>query len=62
MFAKIKDYFVKSINELKKVNWPKRNEVVRLTTIVIISTAVSMLIVTGLDWVLTKLVNYFVMK
>lgn len=62
MLVKIKDYFIQSINELKKVNWPKRNEVVRLTAIVIISTSISMLAVTGLDWALTKLVNYFVMK
>ncbi len=62
MFFKIKNYIIQSINELKKVDWPKRSEIIRLTAIVIISTGVSILIVMGLDWVLTKLVNYFVMK
>ena len=62
MFFKIKNYIIQSINELKKVNWPKRSEIIRLTSIVIISTGISILIVMGLDWVLTKLVNYFVMK
>ncbi len=62
MFSKIKNYIIQSIGELKKVTWPKKSEVIRLTAIVIISTGVSVLIVTGLDWILTKLVNYFVMK
>jgi preprotein translocase SecE subunit len=62
MFAKLTDYFVQSFNELKKINWPKRSDVIRLTIIVIISTIVSMLIIAGIDWLLTQLVNYFVMK
>ncbi len=62
MFSKIKNYIVQSVGELKKVTWPKKSEVIRLTVIVIISTGVAVLIVAGLDWILTKLVNYFVMK
>ena len=62
MFLKIKNYIIQSIGELKKVSWPKKSDIIRLTTIVIISTGISVLIVAGLDWILTKLVNYFVMK
>lgn len=62
MFAKISNYFIQSFNELKKVNWPKRSEIIRLTIIVIASTIVSMFIIAGIDWLLTQLVNYFVMK
>ena len=62
MFLKIKNYIIQSIGELKKVSWPKKSDIIRLTTIVIISTGISVLIVASLDWVLTKLVNYFVMK
>ncbi len=33
--ANIKTYFVESYAELKKVNWPTRQETIRLTLIVI---------------------------
>ena len=61
-FSKISNYFVESYNELKKVSWPSKSEIIRLTIIVIISTLIAMLFIAGLDWLLTKLVNYFVMK
>jgi len=61
-FSKISNYFVQSFNELKKVNWPKRDEIIRLTLIVIVATVISMLIVAGIDWLLTQLINYFVVK
>ena len=62
MFSKITNYFVQSFNELKKVNWPKRQEIIRMTIIVIISTIIAMLIIMGVDWFLAKLVNYFIVK
>ncbi|MBE2972892.1 preprotein translocase subunit SecE [Burkholderia cepacia] len=57
VFSKISNYFVKSYEELKKVNWPKRENVIRLTVIVIVSTLIAMLLVSGLDWVLTKIID-----
>jgi len=62
MFAKFTNYFVQSFNELKKVNWPKRADIIRLTIIVIVSTLVAMAFVVGLDWVLSKIINYLIMK
>jgi len=62
MFSKISHYFIQSFNESKKVSWPKRSEVIKLTIIVIISTSLAMLFITGLDWLLAKLINYFVIK
>lgn len=62
MFSKITNYFVQSFNELKKVSWPKRQEIIKLTIIVIISTILAMLIIMGIDWLLAKLVNYFIIK
>ena len=35
MFARIKNFFAESRQELRHVNWPTRNEAVRLTAIVI---------------------------
>jgi len=62
MFSKISHYFVRSFGELKKVSWPKQSDVIRLTIIVIISTGLAMLFITGLDWLLAKIINYFVIK
>jgi len=61
-FSKITNYFVQSYEELKRVSWPSKKEIIRLTIIVIISTIIAMLLISGLDWVLTKLVNYFIIK
>jgi len=62
MFSKITNYFTQSFQELKRVNWPKRNEVIKLSLIVIIATVIATLIVAGIDWLLSQLLNYFVMK
>jgi len=35
MFARIKKFFSESRQELRHVNWPTRQEAIRLTTIVI---------------------------
>ena len=35
MFEKIKHFFAESRNELRHVNWPTRQEAIRLTAIVI---------------------------
>lgn len=36
MIEKIKKYFVESYYELKKVNWPTKNETINLTVIVVL--------------------------
>jgi len=41
--------------ELKKVKWPTKNEVVKMTTIVIGISVVVSLFISGLDFVFTKL-------
>lgn len=43
--------------ELKKVIWPTRQEVVRLTGVVIIVSAIVGLFIGGLDFVFTKLLS-----
>jgi preprotein translocase subunit SecE len=35
MFARIKNFFAESRQELRHVNWPTREEAIRLTTVVI---------------------------
>lgn len=47
-------------DELKKVTWPKQNEVVRLTLTVIVLSLIVGLYVGGLDFVFTKLMQVLV--
>ena len=47
-------------DELKKVVWPTRREVVRLTSIVILVSLIVGLYMGGLDFVFTKLLQYIV--
>lgn len=44
-------------DELKQVVWPTRNEVVRLTLIVITLSVMIGLYIGGLDWLFTKIME-----
>lgn len=46
--------------ELTKVTWPKQNEVIRLTSIVIIVSVIVGLYIGGLDFIFTKLMELLV--
>ena len=47
-------------DELKKVVWPTRDEVVRLTTVVILTSLIVGLFLGGLDFVFTKIIEIVV--
>ena len=48
--------FVKeAISELKKVVWPTKEQVVRLTLVVIVVSVIAGLLMGGLDFMFTKL-------
>lgn len=48
--------FIKEVvAELKKVNWPTRNETIRLTGVVIIISAGVAAFIGGLDWAMINL-------
>ena len=53
-------FFEETRAELTKVTWPTRNEVVRLTMVVIAVSIVVGLYVGGLDFVFTKLLQMIV--
>lgn len=44
-------------DELKKVTWPKRNDVIRLTVVVILISLVVAAYVGGIDFVLAKVLE-----
>lgn len=48
--------------ELTKVTWPSREEVIKLTVIVITVSFIIGLYVGGLDFVLTKLTDYLITR
>ena len=50
-------YFQEVRSELGKVIWPKREEVIRLTLIVLIVSGLVAAYVGGVDYVLTKLLE-----
>ena len=48
--------FLKEVwDELKKVKWPTRNEIIRLTSVVIIVSALVGTFLGGIDFLLTNL-------
>nr|MBI5455478.1 preprotein translocase subunit SecE [Candidatus Levybacteria bacterium] len=49
-------------DELKKVVWPTRDEVIRLTGVVIIISVGVGLFLGGADFILTKLIELLVIK
>lgn len=61
IFTKIQTYFKEVFLEMKKVNWPTRQQTLRFTLIVIgISVAVA-LYLGGLDFVFTTLFDKFIL-
>lgn len=53
------NYFRASYRELNKVSWPKREEVVWLTALVLVIIIVTALFLALVDFGLTSLINYF---
>ncbi len=60
MFSRIKKFFAESRQELRHVNWPSRQEAVRLTAIVVVMS-VSLAAFLGLfDYLFTNLIKSLV--
>ncbi len=49
-------------DELKKVKWPTRNEIIRLTVVVIFISFAIGLYIGGIDFILTKLMGALLLK
>ncbi len=57
---KLVKYVIDSYQELKKVTWPTRKQLIRDTTIVVVSSAVATAILALIDLGLTNALQYFV--
>jgi preprotein translocase subunit SecE len=49
-----------SAAELKKVVWPTKEQVVRLTLLVLVVSAATGLLIGGLDYLFTKLLSFII--
>lgn len=45
------------ISELKKVNWPTRDETIKLTAVVIVISVLVAAFIGGLDWIMINLTS-----
>ncbi len=61
MINKIKQYFIDSINELKKVIWPTKKETIKKTSQVIFFSFFVAIFLGIIDYGLTKLLEKFVL-
>lgn len=62
MLARIKKFFEESRTELRHVNWPTREEAIRLTAIVI-SLSLGLALFLGLfDYIFTNVIKSFVLR
>lgn len=60
MITAIKNFFIGSYEEFRKVVWPSRPEVISHTVIVIVSTLVTMALVAAIDFGLFTLIQMLV--
>ena len=57
MFGKVGGFFGESKQELAKVNWPSRHELLGSTVLVIVVTLIMSTLVFGIDFVLAILMR-----
>lgn len=56
------NFFKEVREELKKVVWPSKEEVIRLTGVVVLISAAVGLYLGGADFILTKLFEVFILR
>ena len=56
-FDRIQQFFVEVRSELRKVNWPTKDEVKSLTQVTIVALMILAAIVTVYDWVLLRVIQ-----
>ncbi len=61
IFDKIKDFFRKVKMELKKVNWPNRNEVYSYTGVVLLTVSVLIVFIGIVDYMFTIIITPLIM-
>ena len=62
MFAKLISFLQESKQELLRVNWPSRQDTIRLTLVVIAMSVLVALFLGALDFIFTYLLEVFLLK
>lgn len=62
MFARIKNFFVESRQELRHVNWPTRKEAIRLTMIVIGISLGLAVFLGAFDYLFSYIIKTFILN
>ncbi len=61
MFSRIKRFFVEGLYEFRHVNWPTRDEAIRLTSIVVFLSIVLAGFLGAFDYLITTAIKRFVL-
>lgn len=59
MFEQLKTFLTESIQELRKVTWPARKEIVASSAVVLVVAAVFMVMVAAEDWFIAWALGLF---
>jgi len=62
MFAKLSSFLQESKQELMRVNWPSREDTIRLTLSVILISLLVALFLGALDFIFSSLLNTFLLQ
>ena len=62
MFNKLVTFLKEVSLEMKKVNWPTREETIKYTLIVIVASLAVAIFLGGFDFIFTTLLNWFIIK
>jgi len=60
IFANIKNSILGIFEEIKKIHWPERRLVIYNAVVVIVAILISILIVAGIDFLLSKTVSWYI--
>ena len=60
VFQKVRSFLQGTIEEVRKIQWPPREVVINNAFLVIIAILVSVLVVAGIDYLLAKVINWYV--
>ncbi|MEK7634424.1 MAG: preprotein translocase subunit SecE [Patescibacteria group bacterium] len=60
MFNRVKSYILESYSELKRVNWPTKDETIRMTLVVIAMSLIMAVFLGSLDFLFRYLLKIFI--
>ena len=60
MFNKVKGYFSDTYQEMQKVAWPSKDELIGSTMVVVVMSVIVSIFIGAVDLILNKLVNLLI--